>query len=72
MRVLAAVKNALARVRVMSGTGNFIVNEKPIEDYFTRLGDVEQIVAPLDVAGETAWTAGCHRAGQGRRRNRSA
>ena len=45
-------KRSTARVRVMSGSGKFIVNEKPAEAYFPRLGDMEQIVAPLDAAGE--------------------
>lgn len=45
-------KESTARVRVMSGSGNFIVNDKPIEVYFPRIGDMELIVAPLDAAGE--------------------
>jgi small subunit ribosomal protein S9 len=36
-------KEATARVRVMSGTGKFTVNDKPIEDFFPRLGDKEAI-----------------------------
>ena len=31
-------KESTARVRVMSGSGRFIVNEKPAEAYFTRAG----------------------------------
>jgi small subunit ribosomal protein S9 len=46
-------KESTARVRVMSGSGRFIVNEKPGEAYFPRLGDVEKILAPLQAAGET-------------------
>jgi small subunit ribosomal protein S9 len=45
-------KESTARVRIMTGTGNFIVNEKPVEAYFTRLGDVDQIYAPLHTVGE--------------------
>ena len=45
-------KEATARVRVMSGSGNFIVNEKPLDGYFTRLGDTQAILAPLELAGE--------------------
>jgi small subunit ribosomal protein S9 len=45
-------KEATARVRVMSGSGNFIVNEKPLDAYFNRLGDTEAILAPLETAGE--------------------
>ncbi len=44
-------KEATARVRVMMGSGHFTVNEKPLEDFFTRLGDVEAILAPLQAAG---------------------
>jgi small subunit ribosomal protein S9 len=44
-------KEATARVRLMSGSGRFMVNEKTFEDYFTRLGDIEAIMAPLDAAG---------------------
>ena len=45
-------KESTARVRVMSGTGKFIVNDKPSEMYFTRFGDLQTILAPLEVAGE--------------------
>lgn len=45
-------KEATARVRVMSGSGKFIVNEKPLQEYFPRLGDVQAILAPLQAAGE--------------------
>lgn len=45
-------KESTARVRIMSGSGRFIVNEKPLEEYFTRVGDKELILAPLDAAGE--------------------
>ena len=36
----------------MNGSGQFIVNEKPAEEYFTRLGDMSAIVAPIEAAGE--------------------
>lgn len=45
-------KTSTARVRIMPGTGNFIVNEKPAKEYFSRLGDLEFILAPLNVASE--------------------
>jgi len=45
-------KESTARVRVMNGSGVFMINEKPVENYFTREGDVKQIVAPLEKAGE--------------------
>jgi small subunit ribosomal protein S9 len=46
-------KESTARVRLMSGTGRVIVNEKTLEDYFPRLGDKELILAPLLAAGES-------------------
>jgi small subunit ribosomal protein S9 len=45
-------KESTARVRIMAGSGQFVVNDKPAKDYFGRLGDVERIIAPLNVAGE--------------------
>jgi small subunit ribosomal protein S9 len=47
-------KQSIARVRLMSGTGRFIVNEKEAQAYFTRLGDMESILAPLGAAGQDA------------------
>jgi small subunit ribosomal protein S9 len=45
-------KESTARVRLMAGSGRFIVNDKKGEEYFTRLGDVQAILAPLQAAGE--------------------
>lgn len=47
-------KQSIARVRLMSGSGRFIVNEKEAPAYFTRLGDMESILAPLGAAGQDA------------------
>lgn len=44
-------KESTARVRIMQGSGLFIVNSKPAENYFTRYGDLEAILAPLNVTG---------------------
>jgi small subunit ribosomal protein S9 len=44
-------KRATARVRIVSGNGVFVVNDKPAEEYFPRLGDFKRIKAPLGVAG---------------------
>ena len=44
-------KSATARVRLYSGDGNIIVNDKPINDYFTRGVDQQSISAPLVVTG---------------------
>jgi small subunit ribosomal protein S9 len=46
-------KESTARVRIASGTGLFTVNQKSLEDYFGRQGDVQIITAPLQVVGET-------------------
>ena len=45
-------KESTARVRLMAGSGRFIVNDKKGEEYFTRFGDVQTIMAPLQAAGE--------------------
>jgi small subunit ribosomal protein S9 len=45
-------KASTARVRIMSGAGRVVVNEKEGEQYFTRLGDLDEILAPLAAAGE--------------------
>lgn len=49
-------KESTARVRVMSGSGKFIVNDKTCEAYFTRLGDVQAVSAPMVTAGENPTT----------------
>lgn len=45
-------KESSARVRISSGTGVFTVNQKTLEEYFGRQGDVETIIAPLLALGE--------------------
>jgi small subunit ribosomal protein S9 len=47
-------KESVARVRLMSGSGLFTVNEKAIADYFTRVGDVEAILSAFTAASEEA------------------
>ena len=44
-------KESSARVRLASGSGLFEVNDKPLEDYFTRYGDMEDILSPLYAVG---------------------
>ncbi len=46
-------KESSARVRLMSGSGNFIVNEKTLADYFTRLGDESEIIKAFDIANQS-------------------
>src|SRR5689334_9484764 len=46
-------KAASARVRLFpGGTGKFIVNDKPLDEYLPRDGDVEIILQPLIVVGQ--------------------
>ena len=45
-------KASTARVRIMSGSGDFTVNERSLEDYFPRLGDSQLILEPLDVVSQ--------------------
>jgi small subunit ribosomal protein S9 len=49
-------KESTARVRLMSGAGKFIVNDKEAGAYFTRLGDLQAILAPLASVGENPMT----------------
>jgi small subunit ribosomal protein S9 len=44
-------KQSIARVRIMNGSGRFIVNDKEAPAYFNRLGDVEAILSVLKAAG---------------------
>lgn len=45
-------KESTARVRLMSGTGRFMVNDKTAQEYFTRLGDIDDILGPIQASGE--------------------
>ena len=47
-------KESIARVRLMNGTGLFTVNDKEATAYFTRLGGLEAILAPLKSIGQDA------------------
>lgn len=45
-------KTSTARVRVYpGGSGNVVVNDKPLNEYFPREGDIVDLMKPLDVAG---------------------
>jgi small subunit ribosomal protein S9 len=46
-------KSSTARVRLYTEAeaGQFVVNGKTIDDYFTRLGDKRTIVEPLEATG---------------------
>jgi small subunit ribosomal protein S9 len=45
-------KESSARVRLMAGSGRFIVNDKNAPEYFTRFGDLELILSTLASVGE--------------------
>lgn len=44
-------KTAIARVRVKSGEGKFIVNDRPMQEYFCLKRDHQLLEAPLKAAG---------------------
>jgi len=46
-------KESSARVRLMSGSGVFTINGKTVEDYFTRLGDVPEIIKAFIIADQS-------------------
>ena len=47
-------KESTARVRLMGGSGKFMVNEKEAAAYFTRLGDMNNILLAFKACGEDA------------------
>jgi small subunit ribosomal protein S9 len=60
-------KESTSRVRVMSGTGQFLVNEKTLEEFFTREGDTEMILSVFDSVSEnrTSYDVSVHVNGGG-------
>jgi small subunit ribosomal protein S9 len=47
-------KESTARVRLARGAGQFIVNGKNSDEYFTRLVDIEKINVPFLIVGENS------------------
>jgi small subunit ribosomal protein S9 len=45
-------KESTARVRLMSGSGLFTVNNRPLEEYFPRTGDMDAILGALAATGQ--------------------
>jgi small subunit ribosomal protein S9 len=45
-------KQSIARVRLMTGSGRFLINDKEASAFFTRLGDLDAILAPMKAAGQ--------------------
>jgi small subunit ribosomal protein S9 len=44
-------KTSVARVRLYPGQGAYVVNDKPLDVYFTRLVDLAYAQAPLNLTG---------------------
>ena len=45
-------KQSTARVRLTSGSGKFLINEKPLDVYFGRFGDMEEILSPFTAVNQ--------------------
>ena len=45
-------KESTARVRLMTGSGKFVVNQKDAAAYFTRLGDLQDILRAFTAVGQ--------------------
>ncbi len=46
-------KESTARVRIVTGSGQFTVNNKPLDAFFTRMGDKQAVVSPFDAVGQS-------------------
>ena len=59
-------KTATARVRLYPGTGEIIVNEQPMNEYFSRALDQMILMQPLSLTGtEVAYNISVHVKGGG-------
>ena len=47
-------KESTARVRLTAGSGKFTVNEKEGAVFFSRFGDLQDILRPFGAVGEAA------------------
>lgn len=47
-------KASTARVRITSGSGEFVVNGKTLAEYFPRIGDADLILSPMKDANSQA------------------
>jgi len=47
-------KESRARVRLMGGSGKFMVNQKEAAQYFGRLGDLDDILSAFKACGQDA------------------
>ncbi len=46
-------KTAVARVRLLPGSGQFIVNKKPLEEYFDREDHVQYARQPIELVSKS-------------------
>ncbi|MFW5788120.1 MAG: 30S ribosomal protein S9 [Halanaerobiales bacterium] len=46
-------KTATARVRLVPGNGNIIVNDRDVDDYFYRKSLIQDLKSPLEVTNST-------------------
>lgn len=45
-------KESTARARIyVGGSGDVVVNDKPAEQYFPRVGDIKRVLLPLGLSG---------------------
>jgi small subunit ribosomal protein S9 len=44
-------KTSTARARLIAGEGAIVCNDRPGQQYFSRIGDLDYVVAPLKAAG---------------------
>ena len=59
-------KSSIARVRVTPGTGNFIVNGKPLAEFFCTLQGQKRAIAPLVTSeSESSYDVFCNVKGGG-------
>lgn len=42
-------KSAVARVRIFEGNGSILINDRPVEEYFTEQKDRNSVLGPLDL-----------------------
>lgn len=47
-------KESRARVRLMGGSGKFMINQKEAAQYFSRMGDLEAVLSAFKACGQDA------------------
>ena len=46
-------KTAVARVRLVPGDGNIVVNDRDVQEYFNRKSLIQDLVSPLELTNTT-------------------